>query len=230
MWPDCIGNLSLSVYELKPQMPVFIEEAWEQIKVQNHSAPFPIRIVSLLGQCKPADYPDCPTLPNHHKLHMQADGFYPEGLYSWIDFDFVWQPQDSRQMQIPLLTSRSDYNRSEDWSSSTSSPMRMVFHMGDWDCNDGCWGVVWDRNTAATIATIETSSGAASTIKATSRTFSSLCKSHLSWMSDSLLLSNSLLKNSIKTEWLTLHYASESILERAVGLTIANYLAQISRL
>ncbi|MEB3343128.1 MAG: hypothetical protein VKJ25_20530 [Okeania sp.] len=107
----------------------------------------PIRIVNILGRCSTAMYPDCPNTPQHHLHRVQrreGDPNYDIGRYYWFDFDIVG-------IDGLLL------------------PLRTVFNEGDADCNDGFWGVVWERNTEKIIANIISSGDMETTVEAVSK-------------------------------------------------------------
>jgi hypothetical protein len=75
----------------------------------------------------------CPYVPEHH--HQNAEEVGPDywrnlGPYTWLDFEIAIPPRPSRQL-------------------------RLAFHHGDLDCNDGCWGGVWDLYNGEEVASIE---------------------------------------------------------------------------
>ncbi|NET41181.1 hypothetical protein [Okeania sp. SIO2B3] len=107
----------------------------------------PIRIVNILGRCSTAMYFDCPNIPEHHFSDAEIEEDNPDydtGRYYWFDFDIVG-------MDGLLL------------------PLRMVFNEGDADCNDGFWGIVWERNTEEIIANIISSGDGETTVEAISK-------------------------------------------------------------
>ncbi|MEO0808808.1 MAG: hypothetical protein AAFY33_21130, partial [Cyanobacteria bacterium J06643_4] len=84
MWPECIYHLSPFACEIKPYTPEFLEKEWDAIKpISKYKAPFPVRLVSFLGQCSTDAYPDCPSLPEHHKINALV---YEKPLKEWLSY------------------------------------------------------------------------------------------------------------------------------------------------
>lgn len=129
MWPKCIDNLKPFPVKLDEEIPSELLAAFRQTGWPNLPQAFPVKMVALLGTCSTDQYRECPTLPDWHIENAEEDeGFLEEiGRYYWCDFDLI------------------DKN-------GQHTPLRMAFNEGDADCNDGCWGMVWDRNTATPIA------------------------------------------------------------------------------
>jgi hypothetical protein len=89
-------------------------------------------MVALLGQCTTDRYVDCPNMPSWHIENAEEEGagyLQDIGLYLWCDFDIVGRKGKPKHL-------------------------RMVFNLGDPDCNDGIWGAVWDRKTGVLVADI----------------------------------------------------------------------------
>ncbi|NEP76913.1 MAG: hypothetical protein F6K39_01230 [Okeania sp. SIO3B3] len=130
------------------EIPELLKVAFNEKGIFNEDKMFmPVRIVNILGRCSTAMYLDCPNIPEHHLYH--AEGCkealdYHIGRYYWFDFDIVGT--DGKFL-----------------------PLRMVFNEGDADCNDGFWGVVWERNTEEIIANIISSGDCETTVEAISK-------------------------------------------------------------
>lgn len=126
-WPACVSNLK--PFRPRNDPPAVIVELF-RAQGWDAAAPLPIQMVALLGSCSTGAFPDCPTLPEWHTSNAAAEGgdFLDEiGRYSWCDFDLI----DAK---------------------GTRTELRMAFNDGDADCNDGVWGVVWDRRTGKVVA------------------------------------------------------------------------------
>jgi hypothetical protein len=130
MWPSCLDTLTPFPVALRDEPPADLIEAFRRSGWPDIPASLPVRMVTLLGTCTTDQYIQCPNLPEWHVENSEEDGAeYLEeiGRYFWCDFDLM------------------DRN-------GTLTRLRMAFNEGDADCNDGTWGVVWDRDTAATVA------------------------------------------------------------------------------
>lgn len=129
MWPACVDALTPFPVALRSEPPADLAEAFRRCGWSDAPDSLPVRLVALLGTCTTAMYADCPNMPEWHAEHAEEDEDYLEqtGRYYWCDFD---------------LTGRD----------GSLTRLRMAFNEGDADCNDGTWGVVWDRDTAATVA------------------------------------------------------------------------------
>jgi hypothetical protein len=134
MWPTCVDSLEPFPCVLRDELPEFIIKAFQkQGIVEPQEMLVPIRMIALLGKCNTHDYLDCPNFPEWHLENSRTyssnpiDYFCYVGSYYWFDFDLI----DSLQQQIQL---------------------RVVFHEGDADCNDGTWGACWDRNNGELVA------------------------------------------------------------------------------
>lgn len=130
MWPDSIKTLTPLPVPLRDEPPTDLVEAFRQSGWTSAPASPPVRLVALLGTCTTDKYKECPNLPEWHVENAQEDGdeFLEDvGKYYWCDFDLI------------------GYDGS-------SIRLRMAFNEGDADCNDGTWGVVWDRDTAMIVA------------------------------------------------------------------------------
>ncbi|WP_426545557.1 hypothetical protein [Dapis sp. BLCC M126] len=55
--------------------------------------------------------------------------------------------------------------------------LRMVFNLGDADCNDVYWGAIWERNTGEIIANIISSGDMKITVEAISKQHIDMYKS-----------------------------------------------------
>lgn len=147
MWPSCIENLKPFGYTLSEELPKFLREAFEKNGITEF---VPVRIVALLGTCPTDEYMDCPNLPEWHLDNASSYDDPKEeyladiGIYFWFDFDIL-----DRDRQI--------------------FPLRAVFNGGDADCNDGIWGVVWDRNTGTEVAHVRSIGGDESEIEVISQ-------------------------------------------------------------
>ncbi|NEQ35338.1 MAG: hypothetical protein F6K40_03045 [Okeania sp. SIO3I5] len=140
MWQTCINKLSPIEGDFSLEIPELLKIAFNEKGIFNEDEMFmPIRIVNILGCCSTAMYLDCPNIPEHHLDHPD----YNMGRYYWFDFDIVGVDR--------LLL-----------------PLRMVFNTGDADCNDGFWGVVWERNKGKIIANIISSGDTETTVEAVS--------------------------------------------------------------
>jgi hypothetical protein len=130
-WPTCLDNLTPSPQKPGKKPPaeivkVFRAAGWPD-KVE-----FPVRLVAMLGTCSTRLYQDCPTMPEWHRDNAESEGedFLDEiGAYNWCDFDILDK-------------------------AGTCTALRMTYNNGDADCNDGTWGVVWDRETAKVVANL----------------------------------------------------------------------------
>ena len=156
MWPTCINNLSPIKGDFSVEIPELLKKAFNEKGVFNEDEMFmPIRIVNILGRCSTAMYLDCPNIPDHHLYHAKGYENHPDydmGRYFWFDFDIVG-------IDGLLL------------------PLRMVFNEGDADCNDGFWGVVWERNTEEIVANIISSGDCETTVEAISKQYIDMYKS-----------------------------------------------------
>ncbi|GGA06179.1 hypothetical protein [Okeania sp. KiyG1] len=148
MWPTCINKLSPFKGNFSEEIPELLKVAFNEKGIFNEDEMFmPVRIVNILGRCSTAMYLDCPNIPEHHLYHAEGyenDPDYDTGRYYWFDFDIVGMDE--------LLL-----------------PLRIVINIGDADCNDGFWGVVWERNTEEIIANIISSGDMETTIEAISK-------------------------------------------------------------
>ncbi|NES07956.1 MAG: hypothetical protein F6K22_37325 [Okeania sp. SIO2F4] len=145
MWPKCINNLSPIKGNFREEMPKLLKVTFNKKGIFNKDEMFmTIRVVNILGCCNVGMYFDCPNIPEHHSYEATGDEDYDAGRYFWLDFDIVG-------MDGKFL------------------PLRMVFNEGDADCNDGFWGVVWERNTEEIIANIINSGDCETTIEAISK-------------------------------------------------------------
>ena len=148
MWPKCIKKLSPIKGNFSEEMPKLLKVAFNEKGIFNENEMFmPVRIVNILGCCSTAMYFDCPNIPDHHLFDAETEEDNPDydtGRYDWFDFDIVG-------MDGEFL------------------PLRMVCNVGDADCNDGFWGVVWERNTEDIIANIISSGDCETTIEAISK-------------------------------------------------------------
>lgn len=158
MWPVCINNLSHQKYQVnEEEITELLKDAFKkalkaQGKLNNNDLLIPVRLVSLLGTCTMADYPDIPNTPEWHSDEDAWDdpADFVERLSEleceWIDFDII----DANHQSLPL---------------------RMVFNWGDGDCNDGFWGGVWERNTEELVANISSTGDCETTIEAVSKQY-----------------------------------------------------------
>lgn len=231
MWPECTNNLIPFRCEIEPYLPEFLEKEWKQVTLGGqYAAPFPIRLTSLLGKCSTGDYPDCPTLPEHHIRNARSYHYYSgadafttfdnakdyldeNGRYYWLDFDFIWHPSTSLQLRIPLSANELMYNNIA-WNRASASPMRMVINIGDADCNDGFWGVIWHRLTGEKVANLEAWGGDETTVRAVSQDYISLCEKHFLWTPVSLC------KRINTMDRMTLRLANGKKLEKLICLAI----------
>jgi hypothetical protein len=127
MWPTCINALTPFPLVLRDDPPADLAAA---CRGAGWGDSLPVRLVALLGTCSTHKYKDCPNLPPWHIENAEAvgDEFLEDiGRYYWCDFDLI----DRNGLRTKL---------------------RMAFNEGDADCNDGTWGVVWDRDTAEVVA------------------------------------------------------------------------------
>ncbi|GGA06186.1 hypothetical protein [Okeania sp. KiyG1] len=156
MWPKCINNLSPIQGNFSEEMPKLLKVAFNEKGIFNEGEMFmPIRIVNILGSCSTVMYLDCPNIPEHHLYHTEGRKEaldYHIGRYYWFDFDIL-------RIDGLLL------------------PLRMVFNEGDADCNDGFWGVVFDRNTEEIISNIISSGDCETTVEAISKQYINMCES-----------------------------------------------------
>jgi hypothetical protein len=90
----------------------------------------------------------------------------------------------------------------------------MALNTGDADCNDGMWGVVWDRNTGETIASLETYGSQETTIHGFPGEFTYLCEFQPIWRHPFSC------RKSSPIPWLTIYYANNTKLEKSIGLAI----------
>jgi hypothetical protein len=129
MWPTCTTDLTPFPRALRPEPPDDLATAFRRI---GWSGAPPVQMIALLGTCSTDQYRECPNLPEWHITNAGEDGDeYLEdiGMYLWCDFDLI------------------DRNGSR-------TKLRMAFNEGDADCNDGTWGLVWDRDTAEVVANL----------------------------------------------------------------------------
>lgn len=131
MWPDCVNNLARVEIPLAKVPPGYVADALRECGWPAADGEPPVRIVALLGNCRTAAFPECPTLPDWHAENdARTDRTYgvSEGMYYyWFDFDLI----DSKGKAMPL---------------------RMAYNIGDADSNDGHWGIVWDRDKGKPVA------------------------------------------------------------------------------
>ena len=127
MWPTCINNLTPFERTSSLELPEIFCEMFQLKGITNPAEMvLPVRVVALLGKCGTETYSDCPNLPEWHVENSQdgswspAEYFAEIGRYCWFDFDLA--DREQKLMQF-----------------------RLVFNVGDGDCNDGNWGAVWDR-------------------------------------------------------------------------------------
>lgn len=157
MWPVCLNNLSHQKYQVNEEITEFLKDVFKkalkaQGKLNNNEILIPVRLVSLLGSCTMAEYPDIPNTPIHHADDDDWDD--PADLLEhlseleceWVDFDII----DANHQSLPL---------------------RMVFNWGDGDTNDGFWGAVWERNTEELVANILSTGDCETTIEAASKQY-----------------------------------------------------------
>jgi hypothetical protein len=129
MWPTCMNDLTPLPVALRAEPPADVVEAFRQ---RGWTGPLPVRLVALLGTCTTDRYQECPNFPDWHAENAAEDGdeFLEEiGRYYWCDFDLIGRD-------------------------GAATRLRMAFNEGDTDCNDGTWGAVWDRDTAAVVANL----------------------------------------------------------------------------
>jgi hypothetical protein len=130
MWPACIDDLTPFPVALSGAPPADLAEAFRWCGWPDALDSLPVRLVALLGTCTTDKYKECPNLPEWHAEHAKGEGdeyLKLTGRYFWCDFDLIG-------------------------CDGVQARLRMAFNEGDADCNDGTWGVVWDRDTAATVA------------------------------------------------------------------------------
>lgn len=146
-WPACVANLTPLRLAFSADPPADIVAGFRAAGWPE-SAPLPVRMVALLGQCSTAAYRECPTLPAWHIERDEYDGDLDEiGRYYWCDFDLT----DGAGRRVGL---------------------RMAFNEGDADCNDGVWGLVWDRDAGGVVAELTSdgdSEGLVSVVSAADR-------------------------------------------------------------
>lgn len=163
MWPDCINHLTPLPYELRPEAPKFLKKVFEEEGVSTSGEMFiPVQLVSLLGECDTSVYADCPNMPEWHIENAQWDedpAYYLNdiGRYYWFDFDAIWPNEKALQL-------------------------RMVFNVGDGDCNDGLWGAAWERNTAELIAHILSTGDSEVTVEVVSKELASKYEDSNTWI------------------------------------------------
>lgn len=93
----------------------------------------------------------------------------------------------------------------------------MVINVGDADCNDGFWGVIWHRKTGERIANLETWGGDETTVRAVSRDYVSLCEKHFLWTPISLYECREEIDEIYR---MTLYLANNTKLEKLICLAI----------
>src|SRR5688572_2518331 len=130
MWPTCINALTPFPLSLREEPPADLAETFRRIGWPDKIDALPVRMVTLLGTCSTDKYEECPNLPQWHLDNAEANGdeFLEEiGQYLWCNFDLI--DRDGSKTRL-----------------------RMSFNEGDSDCNDGTWGLVWDRETGKVVA------------------------------------------------------------------------------
>ena len=196
MWAACINKLSPFPYELKTEVPKFLKKAFNSAGASNDDEMFiPVLPVTLLGSCSTAAYADCPNMPEHHIENSQWDddpAYYLDhvGKYYWFDFDIA----------LPNVE---------------SSQLRMVFNVGDGDCNDGMWGAVWDRNTEDLVANILSTGDSEATVQAISTKHIDMYESQSIWFPSRFEE-----RDDDPIPCMTMEYANDLMLEKMVGLAI----------
>lgn len=221
MWPVCINNLSPRKYQVNEEITekiteflkdVFKKALKDQGKLNNNDILIPVRLVSFLGNCTMAEYPDIPNTPIQHtdEDDYSDPADFLEHLTSleceWVDFDII----DANHQSLPL---------------------RMVFNWGDGDCNDGFWGAVWERNTEELVANILSTGDCETTIRAVSKQYIDRYQSQETLipvdLAYELEFDNPEL-TSTSEMWDTsffIVYANELEIEKLIGLTLRLCLA-----
>jgi hypothetical protein len=196
MWAACINELFPLAYELRADVPKFLKKAFNKEGVLNDDEMFiPIRPIALLGSCSTAAYADCPNIPEHHIQNSQWDddpGDYLDnvGKYYWFDFDVVLPNMEPLQL-------------------------RMVFNVGDGDCNDGMWGAVWDRNTEDLIANILSTGDSTATVQMISKKHIDMYESQSIWFPSRFEE-----RDDDPIPCPRMKYANDVMLEKIIGLAI----------
>jgi hypothetical protein len=147
-WPACLDALTPPNNKLGTKPPADIAAAFKQAGWPVKT-PLPVRVVALLGRCSTLAYRDCPTTPQWHLENAESEGddFLEEiGGFHWCDFDVT----DAE---------------------GKTTPLRVAFNSGDADCNDGTWGLVWDRETAKVVAELTSVGDCEGQVKVTSKAF-----------------------------------------------------------
>ncbi|MFO0825930.1 MAG: hypothetical protein U0792_22895 [Gemmataceae bacterium] len=126
-WPTCINALTPFPQPLGATPPDDLVNAFRQLGWPDDT--LPVRMITLLGTCTTDKYKEDRNLPEWHQEHAEEDEGYLEdtGRYFWCDFDLM------------------DRN-------GVATRLRMTFNAGDADCNDGTWGMVWDRDSGESVA------------------------------------------------------------------------------
>ncbi|BAY13189.1 hypothetical protein [Calothrix sp. NIES-2098] len=195
MWAACINELSPLAHELRPEVPKFLKKAFNDAGVLNDDEIFiPVRPVAILGTCSTAAYADCPNIPEHHIENSQSyndPAYYLNkvGQYYWFDFDIMYPNQESLQL-------------------------RMVFNVGDGDCNDGMWGAVWDRNTEDLMANILSTGDSEATVQAISKKYIEM------YEPQSIFFPSNFDEIDDPIPCSTMEYANEAMLEKIIGIAI----------
>lgn len=196
MWPACLNNLSPFSYDLKVEVPKFLDKVFNEAGIATEEVFIPVLLVTLLGRCSTAIYADCPNIPDHHIENSKCDNdpsYYLNniGEYYWLDFDVIWSNEE------PLS-------------------LRMVFNEGDADCNDGLWGAIWERNTARLIANISSTGDCEATVEVLSRDLADKYETQEIWIPVTFDRDNGY--DPLPCE--SVRYANDLTLEKIVSLAI----------
>jgi len=190
MWPTCMNALTPFPQPLRHEPPDDLAGAFRQLGWPDNA--LPIQMVALLGTCSTDKYKECPNLPEWHIENAEEEGdeYLEEiGIYLWCDFDLI----DSK---------------------SSRTKLRMAFNEGDADCNDGTWGLVWDRDTAKVVANLTSVGDGEGQVKAVSKTQLQAYVPH----SRPLPADNESLESSRLP--FTLVYAKDSEFEQLIGIAM----------
>lgn len=144
-WPTCTETLT----PFKPHTaPPFVIVEQFRLLGWSTAAPLPIQMVALLGSCSTGAFLDCKTLPEWHTSNAKewggSDYFNDIGRYYWCDVDVI----DGNEVRYPL---------------------RLAINCGDADCNDGVWGLVWDRKTGKIVAEVSSAGDSLGLVKVVSK-------------------------------------------------------------